>query len=107
MTPLSASELHRWLSDPERPRPQLLDVRQPRELAISALEGSLAIPLGTLAQRLGEVDRQRPVVCICHHGVRSMHAALLLEREGFPEVFNLSGGIDAWAHEVDPEMKRY
>lgn len=85
----------------------LLDVREPRELALCALPGSVAIPLGELARRVGELDPSRPTVCICHHGVRSAHAGGLLERAGFREVFNLSGGIDRWASDVEPSMRRY
>lgn len=85
----------------------LLDVREPRELALCQLPGSTAIPLGALEQRLPDLDPERPTVCICHHGVRSAHAAARLAAAGFHTVFNLSGGIERWAAEVDPSMRRY
>ena len=53
------------------------------------------------------LDPELPVVCICHHGVRSAKAASLLARAGFERLFNLSGGIDRWAQDVDPGMARY
>jgi rhodanese-related sulfurtransferase len=53
------------------------------------------------------LDKQAPIVVICHHGVRSMHIARLLEHHQFTNIYNLSGGIDAWAHSVDLEMAVY
>lgn len=85
----------------------LLDVREPDEFAVARIAGSLAMPLGDLGQRQCELDPERPTVCICHHGIRSAHAAQALKRLDFREVYNLSGGIDRWAREVDPGMKRY
>lgn len=85
----------------------LLDVREPEEVAIAMIAGSRTIPLGDLALRQGELDPERPIVCICHHGIRSAHAAQALKRLSFREVYNLSGGIDRWACTVDPSMKRY
>ena len=54
-----------------------------------------------------ELDRERPIVCICHHGARSLQVAHFLERQGFPEVINLTGGIHAWSTEVDPSVPTY
>lgn len=85
----------------------LLDVRQPEELAICRIEGATAIPLGELAGRTHELDPDREIVCICHHGVRSASAAMALEQFDFGKVWNLTGGIDRWAAEVDPGMPRY
>lgn len=103
--PLTPAALQALLSGDAEPC--LLDVREPRELSICSLPGSVSIPLGDLSRRMGELDPQRPTVCICHHGVRSAHAASLLERAGFRELFNLSGGIERWASEIDPMMRRY
>jgi rhodanese-related sulfurtransferase len=86
---------------------QLLDVRQPEELLIARLDGAVHIPLNELAHRIGELDRNRPVVAFCHHGVRSEMAGRLLERNGFGDVAHLSGGIDAWSQTVDPSLPRY
>lgn len=85
----------------------LLDVREREELEICRLEGALHIPLGELAARVGELDPERPVVCICHHGLRSASVAGLLESREFEGVYNLTGGLDRWACDVDPDMARY
>ncbi|RPJ45844.1 MAG: molybdopterin-synthase adenylyltransferase MoeB [Candidatus Latescibacterota bacterium] len=85
----------------------LLDVREPFEAEICRLAGSILVPPGEMEKRLAEFDRGRTVVCYCHTGVRSYYAAHLLVSNGFRRVENLSGGIDAWAAEVDPAMSRY
>lgn len=85
----------------------LLDVREPDELAICALKGVVNIPLGDLPRRACELDPSAEVVCICHHGIRSAHAAAYLERAGFERVSNLQGGVERWAREVDPQMPSY
>lgn len=93
------------------PGPLLLDVREPWELAIARvrLEGlaSAHIPVNDLPGRWRELDPAQPVVCICHHGVRSAQAARFLERQGVEVVYNLAGGIAAWSDEVDAAMPRY
>jgi rhodanese-related sulfurtransferase len=86
---------------------QLVDVREPAEWAIGHLEGSVLIPRGELSSRAQELDPQRPVVCICHHGIRSQAAAAFLSRRGFDLVSDLAGGLDRWALEVDPAFPRY
>jgi rhodanese-related sulfurtransferase len=103
--PLSPLELRARLSAGDEL--QLVDVREDEELALVRLEGALHIPLGDLAQRAGELDPDLPTVCICHHGVRSAGAAQLLAQRGFEVVYNLSGGIDRWAVEADPGLRRY
>ncbi len=55
----------------------------------------------------GELDAERDIVVICHHGGRSMQVAMLRERKGYARLFNLAGGVEAWAAEVDPAMRRY
>lgn len=85
----------------------LLDVREPPEAAIAQLPGSLLIPLRELPARLAELDPEAPTVVYCHHGIRSSEALGLLRQTGFAEVAHLTGGIDAWAREVDPGMARY
>src|SRR5512140_1017164 len=87
--------------------PLLLDVREPHELAISALPGALNIPLGTLAARLSELDSAKEMVVFCKAGTRSARALELLASAGFKRVKNLKGGINAWAKEVDPELPVY
>jgi rhodanese-related sulfurtransferase len=85
----------------------LLDVREAEELALCALPGVTHVPLGELSMRHVELDPEAPTVCICHHGVRSAHAAAGLVRLGFERVFNLVGGVERWATEVDPTLARY
>lgn len=91
--------------------PLLLDVRQPWEAALASirLEGveTRLIPMGELVQRLDELNPTQPVVCYCHHGVRSLQVVAFLERQGFDSVYNLAGGIDAWSREVDPAVPLY
>jgi len=102
-----AVELARWCADPTRPAPLLVDVREPWEYAYCSIAGSVSIPLGELASRQDELPRDRPLVLVCHHGNRSQYAATLLASEGFSSVHNLQGGVEAWAVDVDPALKRY
>jgi len=107
MRQIRPAELKGWLDDPQRPRPQLLDVREPWEFDICHLDGASLVPLRSLPLRLAELDPEREVVVICHHGVRSYHAARFLEHSGYTQVINLAGGVDAWAREADPRMPTY
>ena len=107
MKALSALQLADWIADTARAKPLLLDVREPWESNVCRIEGSLLAPMQTIPQRLEEWDAARDTVCICHHGGRSMHVAMFLERHGFANVFNLTGGVDAWARQVDPAMPTY
>jgi adenylyltransferase/sulfurtransferase len=87
----------------------LLDVRRFDEHETVALPGSVHIPLDELEQRADEIEVPKGalVVAYCHHGVRSLSAAALLERLGFDAVASLRGGIDAWSLRVDPSLRRY
>jgi rhodanese-related sulfurtransferase len=105
MRELTASECHALLAAPEPP--QFLDVREPWEVETAAAAGAVNIPMGQVPTRLGELDKARPVILICHHGRRSAQVGLLLERNGFAEVINLKGGIAAWSDEVDPSVPQY
>ena len=107
MQHLSAPELAQWLADTGRPQPVLLDVREPWEFQTCHIEGSLPIPMNTVPARLQELDEEAPIVCICHHGARSMSVAAFLERNGFTQPINLTGGIHAWALQVDNSMQTY
>jgi rhodanese-related sulfurtransferase len=91
------------------PPPHLLDVRQPDEHAFAALPGSTLIPLGELMDRADEIEawKDAEVVVYCHHGVRSLHAIGLLRQMGFVKLLNLTGGIDRWSLEADPNTPRY
>jgi molybdopterin/thiamine biosynthesis adenylyltransferase/rhodanese-related sulfurtransferase len=87
----------------------LLDVRDEDELEKARIEGALFIPLGELERRLGELEewRDRPIVVHCHRGIRSAKACQLLLAKGFEKAEKLTGGIDAWALTVDPDVNRY
>jgi len=84
----------------------LLDVREPQEYRIANLGGHL-IPLNDLPRRVHELDSSRDIVVYCHSGVRSGQAVQFLKQLGFRKIKNLSGGIDRWADEIDPDMPRY
>ena len=107
MQQLSALEVANWIADPARPAPVLLDVREPWELEKCAIGGVLPIPMNSIPARMQELDPDVPVVCICHHGARSLQVAAFLERQGFTDVTNLTGGVHAWAQQVDPAMATY
>lgn len=89
------------------PAPLLLDVREPWEYRIAHIEGSILIPMRDIPSSCEALEREREVVVICHHGIRSQRVACFLEHVGFDRVYNLAGGIDAWTREVDPEMPVY
>ncbi len=87
----------------------LLDVRQPWEHEMAALPASQLIPLSELSARAGEIQPavDALLVVYCHHGIRSLSAAALLEQLGHPNVVSLAGGIDAWSRLIDPRIPRY
>lgn len=87
----------------------LLDVRTAEELAIARIDPCIHIPLHELSQRLQELEAHKhlPIVCLCHHGVRSGMATAFLRERGFQQVHNLSGGIDAYARDVDSTLPTY
>jgi len=87
--------------------PLLLDVREPWEHGIARLEGSVLIPLGQLAARVGELPPRAEIIAYCHHGHRSLAAARFLRAAGFATATSLAGGIGAWAEQVEPGMPRY
>lgn len=107
MTNISAQQLSQWLADPSRPQPLLLDVREPWEWEICRIANSTHVPMRTIPTRFGELAADGPTVVICHHGGRSMQVAHFLEHQGFDQVFNLAGGVNAWSMTVDPAMPRY
>jgi adenylyltransferase/sulfurtransferase len=85
---------------------QLVDVREPWEAEVAALPGATLIPLGTLQDRLGELDPEVPVITYCHHGMRSADAADRLTAAGF-DARSMAGGIDRWSRRVDDAVPRY
>ncbi|HVL76305.1 MAG TPA: rhodanese-like domain-containing protein [Noviherbaspirillum sp.] len=107
MQTVTAPELASWLADESRPKPVLLDVREPWEFATCHIAGSQPMPMNTVPARIDELDEEAQIVCICHHGARSMQVAAFLERNGFADVINLTGGVHAWALQVDNTMPTY
>ncbi len=107
MQHLTAPELAAWLTDSSRPQPLLLDVREPWEYQTCHIEGAELIPMNTIPARQAELDPDAAIVCICHHGARSMSVAAFLEKNGFTNVTNLTGGIHAWSQQVDPAVPTY
>ncbi|HSG75141.1 MAG TPA: rhodanese-like domain-containing protein [Burkholderiales bacterium] len=107
MRNLTPAELAAWLTDPARPDPLLLDVREPWEFQTCHIAGARHVPINELPARLNELDPDAEMVAICHHGVRSLHVVHFLARQGFERVHNLAGGVDAWARAIDPGMPVY
>lgn len=91
--------------------PLVLDVREPWELQTACIATNnlelLTIPMGTVPAHLSHLNSERPIACLCHHGVRSLRVAAFLEQQGFQHVANISGGIDAWSQTVDPSVPQY
>jgi len=107
MERITAGELAAWLADERREKPVLLDVREPWEYEKARIEGATLMPMRELPSRVGQIDEDKEVVAICHHGGRSMQVAMFLEKQGFKRVHNLVGGIDAWSRTVDPSVPLY
>ena len=107
---LSARDLQQRLQAGE---PLLLvDVRELEELALAALPGVVHLPLGASQQWLAQLDqlldREKELVVLCHGGIRSWQfGCWLMETQGYSQVWNLEGGIDAWSVQVDPKVPRY
>jgi rhodanese-related sulfurtransferase len=85
----------------------ILDVREPWELAIAAIDGALNIPMQSIPAALNALPREQDLLIICHHGMRSMQVARFLELQGFNELFNITGGTDAWSRTADTALPRY
>ena len=87
----------------------VLDVREPWECEAARIENSKCIPMGDIPARFNqELDPEKHIVVICHHGVRSMSVTVWLRRQqGFEKVQSLRGGIDRWARQIDPKVPLY
>jgi adenylyltransferase/sulfurtransferase len=87
---------------------RLIDVREADEWAVARLPRAELIPLSQFQQRAAaELSPDEPLILYCHHGIRSGRAQGYLKAQGYADVLNLAGGIDAWALQVEPTMKRY
>lgn len=107
MQTITAPELTSWLQDSALENPVLLDVREPWEFAICHISGSQLMPMNTVPDQASNLDSEQTIVCICHHGMRSRQVALYLEQQGFTQLINLTGGVHAWATQVDDKMPTY
>jgi rhodanese-related sulfurtransferase len=115
ISPEDFAEVYR---DPEqRKRYQLIDVREPGELEIVSLDDFMNLPLNEYSRwrhlvegnpdQAPALDPSRPVIVMCHHGIRSATMCAYLCQQGFKDVLNLLGGIDAYAVQIDPSLRRY
>ena len=85
----------------------VLDIREPQELAVCIIDGSITIPMQQVPNELKGLPRENPLIVVCHHGMRSAMVTEFLRKNGFDNAWNLAGGIDAWARHVEPDMPRY
>jgi len=110
MHQISPTELARQLAsakDAAAPMPFVLDIRETWEVERASIPGTHNLPMSQIVARVSELDPQQPVICMCHHGGRSMQVGARLETQGFVHVTNLTGGIEAWSLEVDATTPRY
>ncbi len=85
----------------------LLDVREPWEVALASIPGSLGIPMNEIPARLEELRAAGEIIVMCHAGGRSQRIAEFLAARGFAQVGNLQGGITAWSRDIDPNVPEY
>jgi rhodanese-related sulfurtransferase len=89
----------------------VLDVREPYEVQTACITAHgfdlVTLPMGSIVEKLSELDKDRPIACLCHHGSRSMQVAAYLSSQGFTHLANIAGGIHAWSSEVDPSVPMY
>jgi len=102
---ITVTELARRLPTPDAPL--VVDVREPWEIEIARLPGTMNIPMSEIPQRLAELPRDREIAVLCHVGGRSLRVAGFLAAQGFNTVVNVAGGIHAWSVEVDPGVPVY
>ena len=109
MLSLAVDQLHDFTA--AHPGAVLLDVREAWEVQLASIKlpgvTALHIPMQAVPQRLAELAEVQPIVCICHHGMRSAQVVAFLQRQGHAQVYNLAGGVDAWSAQVDPAVPRY
>ncbi len=106
MAETTATELKQRLDNGEDI--QIVDVREPHEVAIAKIPNSIHIPLGQVVNRMSEIDPSKETVVHCKMGGRSARAIMALKQSGFTgNLINLKGGITAWSNEVDPSVPKY
>ena len=114
ITHIRPAELSTWIAQCREAgieRPLVLDVREPWEIQTASVKPEgfdlVTMPMASIPARLNELPRQQAIACLCHHGGRSAQVAFFLKNQGYDRVVNISGGIHAWAAEVDPTVPRY
>ncbi len=86
---------------------QLIDVREPWEHNFARIDNSKLIPLREFYKNITNLKPEDSFLIYCHHGTRSFYACAYMMQQGFKEVYNLEGGIDAWSKEVDKSIPKY
>ena len=84
----------------------LLDVRENEEIAIAKIQSSTHIPMGQIVDRIDEIDKNKPVIVMCHSGGRSARVCVYLVNNGY-DATNLAGGINSWSINIDPSVPQY
>ena len=112
ITRVRPAQLAQWFAaNPAGTQPLVLDVREPWELQTASVKPEgfelVAMPMRSVPARLNELDRDQPIACLCHHGMRSAQVANFLINQGFTQVVNIHGGIHAWSQERDPAVPVY
>lgn len=106
---ITPTDLPQWLQG--QTDPVVLDVREPAEWQAASVQADgftlVQLSMNEIPARLVELDPQRPIACLCHHGARSQRVAQFLLQNGFENVVNIAGGIDAWSLQRDPGVPRY
>ncbi|ADU38466.1 MULTISPECIES: rhodanese-like domain-containing protein [Variovorax] len=104
------ADLAAWFAQDADATPVLLDVREPWELQTASVAPAgftlVAIPMNEIPGRLAELGEGQRIACLCHHGARSQRVAAFLNQNGFDQLANVAGGIDAWSSH-DPTVPRY
>jgi rhodanese-related sulfurtransferase len=109
---IQPSQLSEWiLNKAAHGTAIVLDVREPYEVQTACITANgfelLTLPMGSIVEKLSELDKERPIACLCHHGSRSMQVAAFLSSQGFAHLANIAGGIHAWSSQVDPTVPAY
>jgi rhodanese-related sulfurtransferase len=85
----------------------LIDVREDWEFDISKIQDAQLMPMSTIAETYTQLDKAANLAIYCHHGVRSLRVIHFLQSQGYENLINLQGGIDAWSSEIDSSVAKY
>ena len=111
MQSIHPAQIDEWLQQTPGVTPVVLDVREPWEMQTASVKAEgfdlVAMPMRSVPARYLELDRDRPIACLCHHGARSAQVAHFLMQNGFSAVVNIHGGINAWSQQRDPSVPLY